>query len=272
MPQLSQILASFEEYWPKGHADDWDRVGLVTGSLGKNVNKILVAVDLTAEVIDEAVETGAELIVTHHPVLLRGVNYLSEDSLKGSLITKLVRADLACFSAHTNADVQTDGASSEMARTFGLANLRHLVTTPNGFGHGVIGDLLEPQSLSDFATKVAAALPKTARGVALAGDPSQTIATVAICSGAGDGFIQSAIDSEADVYVTSDLRHHPVLDALQTPRFGRRPLALIDVSHFAAESLWVASAISRISKLPGVQLVASNVNTDPWAEQKEQNA
>jgi dinuclear metal center YbgI/SA1388 family protein len=272
VPKLSQILASFEEYWPKGHADDWDRVGLVTGSHSQDIYKILVAVDLTAEVIDEAIDSGAELIVTHHPVLLKGVNYLEEDSLKGSLITKLVRANLACFSAHTNADVQTDGASSEMARAFGLANLRPLVATPNGFGHGVIGDLLEPQTLSDFATRVAFALPKTARGVALAGDPYQTIVTVAICSGAGDGFIQSAIGSEADVYVTSDLRHHPVSDALQTPRVGRRPLALIDVSHFAAESLWVGSAITRMSKIPGVQLVASKVNTDPWAEQKEQNA
>jgi dinuclear metal center YbgI/SA1388 family protein len=272
VPLLSQILEKFEGFWPEAHADDWDRVGLVTGSPNQGITKVLVAVDLTTSVIEEAKSLGAELILTHHPVLLKGVNYLGEDSLKGSLITKLIRSNIACFSAHTNADVQTDGASSQMARAFGLNNLRPLVPSAVGFGHGVIGELASSKTLLEFSKVVETALPSTARGVAIAGDSNTPIKTVAICSGAGDAFIGNAIASDADVFVTSDLRHHPVLDALQTPRGNRRALTLIDVSHYAAESLWIASAIARLKELSGLQAVPSTVITDPWTLKENNNA
>lgn len=266
MAKLSDLTEKFETFWPGSHADAWDRVGLLVGSSKADVSKILVAVDLTETVIQEAIDLEAELILTHHPFLLKGVESVSEDRLKGLLIAKLIRSGISVYSAHTNADVQEDGASTLMARAFGLNNLNPLVPTSGGFGHGVIGTLAAETTLANFSKTVSAALPPTARKVAFSGNPSRIVKTVAICSGAGDSFLPVVLESEADVYVTSDLRHHPTQDAVLAPR-EHGPLSLIDVSHWAAESLWVAHAVNRLNTLTGVTAFESSINTDPWTRE-----
>lgn len=263
---LSEIVAEFETLWPSGTADDWDRVGLTLGSPKAEVRRALFAVDLTHAVLDEAIAKNCELIVTHHPVLLKGVSSLAESELKGALVSRMIRSGLALFTAHTNADVSTGGASSLMAELFELSNLEPLIPGQGSFGHGVIGDLAETTSLATFAKRVSSSLPEVARKVSFAGDANKSITRVAICSGAGDSFLPNVLASEADVYVTSDLRHHVTLDASETPRANGQ-LALIDVSHWAAESLWVSSAVMRLAVLGDLEAIASEVVTDPWTEE-----
>lgn len=262
MPKLSTLVSQFESFWPLADAEAWDNVGLVLGDTSSEVTKILVAVDLTHAVIDEAELAGVQLILTHHPVLYKPLLSVAESGLKGSLISRLIRLGIAVYSAHTNADAQTDGSSSLLASAFGAMNLRPIVATTHGFGHGCIGELEEPLSLELFAKLVAAKLPTTARGIAVAGRLDQQIETVAVCGGAGDSFLGDVLAGQADVYVTSDLRHHPALDALETPR--EKPLALIDISHFAAESLWIDAAAARLSAVSGVHVVVSEIKTDVW--------
>ena len=264
--QLSELIESFEQFWPKNSALDWDRVGLSVGSHSTDVKRVLVAVDLTDAVIDEAIRGSYELILTHHPLLLRGLENVVEDELKGRLIARLIKANLSTFSAHTNADIQTDGATSEFAKSLKLGSLEPIEATLDGFGHGVIGSLPTPMSLREFSQLVASVLPTVSRKVVFAGDPDKTIVRVAHCSGAGDSLISKVLSSSADVYVTSDLRHHPTLDALETPRPNGQ-LALVDVSHWASESLWVNSALRRLSELQGIEAMASQISTDPWTEE-----
>jgi dinuclear metal center YbgI/SA1388 family protein len=266
--KLEKLLESFEGFWPAAHAEDWDRVGPIVGSRSAEISKILVSVDLTDEVFEEATLIGAQLILTHHPFLLKGIESVAEETLKGQLLTKLIRAGVSLFSAHTNADVQADGASSLMAQSFGLVDLKPIVPSNGGFGHGVIGRLPNPIDLESFAKKVAHALPATARNVVFSGEATRLITNVAVCSGAGDSFLPQVLASEADVYVTSDLRHHPSQDAISTPRNGG-PLSLVDVSHWAAESLWLTGALEKLNSIAGIHAVASTLNTDPWTQEVE---
>jgi dinuclear metal center YbgI/SA1388 family protein len=239
---------------------------LIVGDPASQVTRVLVSVDLTESVIDEAQAKNCQLVLTHHPALLKGVNSLSEAELKGRLVAMLNRSGISNFAAHTNADVQPDGASSLMAKRFGLVELEPLIVVPGSFGHGVIGELAEPLSLREFASLVSENLPRVPRKVAFAGDPMKLVTKVAVCSGAGDGFLPLVIKSDADVYVTSDLRHHPTLDAVSAPRTNGE-LALVDVSHFASESLWVESACEKLRKIPGLEVLASVIVTDPWTEE-----
>ncbi len=266
MTSLQALATHLDDFWPQTFADDWDNVGLSAGSLSAEIETILVAVDLTDAVIDEALAAKCQLIITHHPLLLKPIGSLDESKLKGHLLARLIRGNLSHFVAHTNADVQLDGASTAMANAFGLEQVEPLVPQSKTLGHGAIGELPEQTTLSQFAKLVSASLPKTGRRVVFSGNPDQQIKRVAICSGAGDSLIPFVLDSDADVYVTSDLRHHPVLDAVATPRKGN-PIALIDVSHWAAESLWVESAVRRLSAIPGVSALASRINTDPWTQE-----
>lgn len=264
MPKLSTLVTKFEKFWPTAYAEDWDNVGLVVGSAEFEITKVLVAVDLTHSVLDEAEALGVNLVLSHHPVLYRPLTTMAEGSLKGALIARAIRSGISVYSAHTNADAQIDGSSSLLGGAFGLKHLQPLVKTAGGFGHGCIGTLAKPMTLRDLAILVSEVIPTTARGVSVAGDGDSLVQTIAVCGGAGDSFLNVVLASNADVYVTSDLRHHPALDALETPR--DKPLALIDISHFAAESLWVDAAATRLASIAGLEILISNTNTDVWNE------
>ena len=264
MPKLSTLVTKFQQFWPTEHAENWDNVGLVVGSRDSEIKKVLVSVDLTHSVLDEAEALGAQLILTHHPVLYKPLTSLAEGSLKGALIARAIRSGIAVYSAHTNADAQKDGSSCLLATEFGLKHIQPLVKSVGSFGHGCIGRLVKPITLREFAILVSEAIPTTARGISIAGAGDRLVQTIAVCGGAGDSFLSDVLVSDADVYVTSDLRHHPALDALETPR--DKPLALIDISHFAAESLWVEAATARLSTIRGLETLYSNINTDVWNE------
>jgi len=259
---LTNLLGTFESLWPLAGAEEWDRPGLTTGNSNQSISKALLSVDVTIEVLSEAKQLGCELVISHHPLLLKGVNSLSEDQLKGELVSFAVKNSIAVYSAHTNADIVVDGVSDILAQELGLANTKPLIATGDGIGHGRIGKLKSPQSLSDYAKFVSSRLPETSAPVRVAGDLNKIIETVAVVGGAGDSFIPAAAQSGADLLITSDLRHHVVLDAVSDPT---NPLALIDISHFAAESLWLKPTQITLSKLISeVSFVISSIPTDPW--------
>jgi dinuclear metal center YbgI/SA1388 family protein len=261
--QLSQLLASFESLWPIAGAEEWDRPGLTTGSNSQTISKVLLTVDITIDVLEEAKSLGCELVLAHHPILLKPVNFLPEDHLKGELISFATKNSIATFSAHTNADIVVGGVSDVLASRLGLLDVKPLVPIGENVGHGRIGKLIRPMRLSDFADLVSEALPRTNAPIRVAGDKDQIIESVAVVGGAGDSFIQDAAAAKAQVLVTSDLRHHLVLDAINEPL---SPLALIDISHFAAESLWLEPTRAKLSALvPGVGFILSKIITDPWS-------
>jgi len=259
---LSQLLTTFELLWPISGAEEWDRPGLTTGGANQQISKVLLCVDVTREVLAEAKANSCDLVISHHPLLLKGVNFLSEDQLKGELVAFAVKNSIALYSAHTNADIVVGGVSDVLAQTLGLTSSVPLVETGAGIGHGRIGKLKVTQKLSEFAKFVALQLPETNAPVRVAGDLDLVIDTVAVVGGAGDSFIPAAAASGAQVLVTSDLRHHVTLDAVSDPS---APLALIDVSHYAAESLWLEPTRKVLAEaFPQVSFTVSQVSTDPW--------
>lgn len=369
MATVGEIIALLDEWYPPDFADDWDRVGLVLGDPSAEVNRLLLAVDPVQAVADEAVEIGADMIICHHPLFLRGVHSMAATSAKGRLAHLLVSSGIALFTAHTNADAPEAGVSDAIARALGLQQIRPLqadtrspmdkivVFVPEGAadsmrnaladagagaigaydscsfesegigrfrplpganpavgrvgeptdvaevrvevvsprairervlvamraahpyeepafdvfelaslaephrGSGRLGDLPERLTLSDFARRVSEILPQTAHGVRVAGDPNQSIGKVALCGGAGDFLLDHARRAGADVYLTSDLRHHPASEFLE-----EGGVALIDIAHYAAESLWLPVLQERLrARLPDrVEVNVSQVNTDPW--------
>jgi dinuclear metal center YbgI/SA1388 family protein len=259
---LTNLIGTFESLWPLAGAEEWDRPGLTIGNSNQTITRALLCVDVTLEVLSEAKQLGCELVISHHPLLLKGVNFLSEDQLKGELVSFSVKNSIAVYSAHTNADIVVDGVSDILAQQLGLVSTKPLIATGDGIGHGRIGKLKSPQSLSDYAKFVSSCLPETNAPIRVAGDLNKMVETVAVVGGAGDSFIPAAAQSGADLLITSDLRHHVVLDAVSDPT---NPLALIDISHFAAESLWLKPTQVTLSKLiPEVSFVVSSISTDPW--------
>lgn len=259
MVKLEQLTEFFEELWPSVSADDWDRVGLSVGSLDQEISKVLLSVDVTKSVLEEAKALGCNLVLSHHPLLLRGVNEVSEQSLKGQLVSFAIKSDIAIFSAHTNADKAAIGTAAALANLFGLTSTRQL---DQETGHGLVGELSSPESLIEFATKIAKSLPSVAAGLKVAGDPEKLIHRVALSPGAGDADLGKAMAAGVDVFITSDLRHHPAQDFLETP--GHQT-ALIDIAHWASESVFLTSVAKAITeRFSDLEVVLSDVRTDPW--------
>lgn len=263
-PTLSDVLATLERRFPMSGAEGWDAPGLVVGDPQQAVTRIHLAVDAVAATVDEALGVSADLLLVHHPLLLRGVTTVAESTAKGAAIARLIRGGCALFAAHTNADVVETGTSARLADVLGVIGTDPIVPGEPGRGLGRVGRLAAPTTLAEFAQRVADALPATATGVRFAGDPDRVIETVAVCGGAGDSLLGEDAVRGADVYVTSDLRHHPASEALETAAVAGGP-ALIDTAHWASESLWLDVLADELrADHPDVTVAISRLNTDPW--------
>ncbi len=368
MTELRDVLALMEQWYPPAFADPWDAPGLVCGDPQADVRRILLAVDPVLDVVREAIDWDADLVIVHHPLYLKGTSSVAATHPKGRVVHELLGHGCALFTAHTNADSPTDGVSESLALALGLVDPRPLDPDPreaiskivtfvprrdavgvrqamtsagagaigdydqctftssgegrfrplkgadptigqvgelevvdelrietvcrssvrdrvieallqahpyeepafdvidlvrldDSRGSGRIGDLDEPVTLREFAEQVAQVLPQTAHGVRVSGPADKHVSTVALCGGAGDFLLDRARAAGADVYLTSDLRHHPASELRE-----HDDLALIDVAHWAAEWMWLPVLRRKLAEGLGdtVETRVSTINTDPW--------
>lgn len=265
LPTVAEVIAVLDAAYPPALAADWDAVGLTCGDPDADVARILLAVDPVAAVVDEAIDIDADLVVTHHPLFLSGVHSVAAVDAKGSVVHRLISNGIALFTAHTNADHADPGVSDALGAAIGLTNLRPLSPLPGDprLGTGRVGVLAESVTLEQFAEHVASVLPATAHGVRVAGDPQRSVRTVAVCGGSGDALLAEAAQI-ADVYVTSDLRHHRAQDHL-----AEGGCALLDIAHWAGEWPWLALAADALARGLAdlgttVDIRISELPTDPW--------
>lgn len=267
---LGQLMLAVEELWPESLAEEWDEVGLVAGHPSAEITRVMFAVDPTLEVIDEAIEWGAELLITHHPLLLKGVTTVAANTAKGRAVHRLIESGTALLTVHTNGDSAVGGVSDVLADALGLENVAPLTPAANGLpeeGIGRVGDLAEAMTLGDFAARVYGILPSVAGGVRVSGDKDGLVRRIAVCGGAGDSLFDEVRASSADLFVTADLRHHPASEAREAAVNGRP--YLIDVSHFASEWLWLPAAADALGNVLAdqgldVEIRVSTTNSDPW--------
>lgn len=370
---VETIRSVLDTAYPPRLAESWDRVGLICGDTEAKVDKVAFALECTQQVAERAVAVGADMLVVHHPLLLRGTSTVAADTPKGKVLHTLIRGGVALFAAHTNADAARPGVNDRLAELLGVhpgapivaaedaggaalldhwgvhvppaalknvtdalfaagageigdyshcafafegtgqfrpeegadptegdvgelysatetrvvftaprARRRQLITAlraahpyeepafdivemaPTGDpetlpGLGRVGELDRPMPLKEFVQRVADRLPETVGGVRAAGDPERIVRRVAVSSGAGDSFLDAVRGLDVDVYVTSDLRHHPVDEYL---RAGGP--AVVDTAHWASEFPWTRQAAELIAGRTGVDTEIIDLRTDPW--------
>ena len=228
---VKDVMDLMELIAPKSLAQKWDNVGLMLGNPEKSVKKIMVALDLSSRVAEEALEEKVDMIVTHHPVFFKPVTSLAEDNAKAAYICALIKNDIAVFSAHTNLDAAPGGVNDVLAEKLKLDEVEVLKCgDEDAAGLGRIGILKEPVITKNFAQKVKRALG--ADGVTYA-DAGQPCYKIAVIGGAGSDFIHEAIYAGADTLVTGDVKYHVAQDALNLG------LNIIDAGHQFSESLIV---------------------------------
>ena len=271
-------MALMESWYPAASAQPWDRVGLIVGDPFAPVRSILLALDPTAAIAAQAVAGPSgdgesyDMVITHHPLLLRGASFLPVTDPKGGVVTTLIRSGIALFNAHTNADVACDGVATALADLIGLRDTSPLEpcgTDAEGheIGLGRVGTV-DKTTLGAFADHVASVLPAGPSGLLVGGDESARVTRVAVLGGAGDSALEAARSAGVDVYLTADLRHHPASEHLE----GGAP-ALLCGSHWATESPWLpvlARKLREAARTADVELrvEVSTIVTEPWTSHR----
>jgi dinuclear metal center YbgI/SA1388 family protein len=228
---VQNILDIIETIAPAKLAEPWDNIGLMIGSPAEQVHTILIGLDPTPDLLDEAEALGADLVITHHPVILHPLKFIDPGRPDGQFIDRALRRRISVISSHTNLDAAPRGVSQILARRLGLTETAPLSRHENGTtdsGLGCIGAYPEPVSASEFIRRLKAACnPPWLLG---AGPRPEKISRAAVCGGSCSELAATALLAGAQVFVTAEVKHHIARLAEQTG------LWIIDAGHFATEN------------------------------------
>lgn len=256
MATVREICDFFNTMAPFYMKLDFDNVGHLAGRENTDVSKALLALDITDDVVDEAVEIGAQLIVSHHPMFFDLKKVVDSDT-KGRKIIKLIENGMSAICLHTNMDAADGGVNDALMVALGARDWSLLTTEgthPDGRPYGIsrVGELREPMSLEDFLKRVKNNLASNGLRYHNAGRP---VYKIACCGGSGGGEIKAALDAGCDTYVTSDIKYDQFLQAKEAG------INLIDADHFCTENVVVPVMARRLKeKYPDIEIQVSKAH------------
>jgi dinuclear metal center YbgI/SA1388 family protein len=253
--KVKDIIKVIEDFAPLSVQEGWDNSGLCVGSPEDEVTSALFALDCTEQLVDEAVACGADMIITHHPLIFSGLKKISPQDQVGAAVIKAIKNGIAIYAAHTNADKVIAGVSGAMAAKLGLCDVRILDEDGEGTGLGVVGDLSQPLTADEA---VALVKEKFDLKMLKASRPSDgLISRVAMCGGSGGSLIGAARRSGAQLYISGDISYHNF--------FTPEGFMLMDIGHYESEIEIVNILFSLIRKnFPTFAVrITQNINSNP---------
>ncbi len=255
--KIKELVCALESFAPLPLQESYDNAGLQLGLTESETTGALLCLDVIEPVIDEAIALGFNLIVSHHPLLFKGVKSISGSTYVERCILKAIKNDIAIYSAHTNLDNTVGGVNFKIAEKIGLRDVTFLTPSQNDgiSGSGIIGTLSEPETETDFLRRI-----KKLFEVGCLRHNKMTgrqIQRVAICGGAGAFLIPDAIAAAADVFITGEIRYHEY--------FGHeREILLAEIGHYESEQYTkelLAEYLQR--QFPGLKVEQTKINTNP---------
>ena len=257
--QCKEIMQVIEATYPRTAALDFDNVGLLAGRADKEVNRVYLALDATDRVIERAIEAGADMLITHHPLLFSAVKKVTDEDFITRRIVKLIQNDISYYAMHTNYDVL--GMADLSGNKMNMKNAEILEVTAEGDigkedepeGIGRVSDLETPMTLRECCEDVKSAFHLGA--VKVFGNLEEKVKRIAICPGSGKSVIQAALDKNADVLITGDIGHHEGIDAVA------QGLAIIDGGHYGIEHIFIEDMRQYLEEhLSEVEIVAAPIS------------
>ena len=253
--KVKDIIKVIEDFAPLSVQEGWDNSGLCIGSPEAEVKGVLLALDCTPELVDEAVACGADMIVTHHPLIFSGLKKITPDTKVGLAVMKAISAGVSIYAAHTSADKVLAGVSGDMARKLGLTDVEILQKDGDETGLGVVGNLPAP-----LTSQQALALVKDSFGLKVmkTSKPLEgLVSRVAMCGGSGGSLIGEARRSGAQLYISGDISYHNF--------FTEDGFMIMDIGHYESEIDIVEILFALLKKnFPTFAVrITQNLNSNP---------
>ena len=238
--KVRDITAAIEEFAPLGLQESYDNSGLIVGRPDDEVHCALLAVDVTEEVIAEAVSEGCDMIITHHPIVFHALKRFNSASQTERCVEEAIRRGIVLYAAHTNLDSTPNGMSWRVGQILGLENMRVMqATTAEGAGFGIVGELAEAMPSEEFMREV---MERFAVKALRHGDiVREQVRRIAVCTGSGGSLIDEARRSGADLYLTADLRYNDFMR-------HENAIILADMGHFESEYCAIQILFDVLSK------------------------
>lgn len=241
---VADIMTALDELAPFDLAEEWDNVGLLLGHKGKSVTSVLIGLDPTNELVDEAIRNGVDLIITHHPMIFHPLSSVMTDQPEGVLLEKAINNQITMIGCHTNLDSAVGGVNEALAAGLGLTELQPLCPSSNparpGAGMGRIGSYENDLSAVDFVERLLNVLNLPA--VQVAGSFPERIKTVALCGGSGSDLARTAFGCGADLYISAEIKH-------STGQWAHESgFCVIDGTHYGTENPVVALLAKRLQQ------------------------
>ena len=236
---VGKIVQIMNDIAPEAQAEEWDNVGLLLGKKEAPVRKLMTAVDISSDVVKEAIDKRVDMIISHHPLVFKPIYSLESSNTVAQLIYPLIKNDIAVYSAHTNLDKAVGGTDDCLAEALGLKDVCRIDDTPD-LSFGRIGVLDRPMDLIEFAELVRRQLK--AQRIDIVGEKRRAVKKIAVSGGSGAGLMKKALDAGADVLVTGEIKHH---DAIEAELLG---ISLLAAGHFNTELPVMIKLIDRLQK------------------------
>lgn len=258
------VIETIEKLAPLHLAMDWDNPGLILGNEDKQVQNILLALDIDELVINEAISHKIDMIITHHPIIYKAVKNINSRTTVGRWMLKLIQHDITVYTAHTNLDITEGGVNDTLFNRLGLTDKTGLQETTPGHYLGRVGKVVGDHTLKSYSEYVAKQLEVDI--VRYVGDPDAKVHHVAICGGAASDYdmFKAAAKAGADLYITGDIRYH------ETQRAQGLGLNLIDATHHGTENLALADLKTYLdtqlnkNSNKGISILLSEVDLQPF--------
>lgn len=252
--KAKEIKEIIEEFAPPRIQEEWDNTGMIVGDPECLVTGVMLGLDCTEELVEEAIALGCNMIVTHHPLIFKGMKRLGVSTAVERTVRALVKNDILLYSAHTSIDKVPTGVSDLMADKLGLTNREILAKEGDDFGLGIVGNLDSPIDSLSFINFVKKQFSLTALKCSLPMD--ECISRVAVCGGSGSSLIGYAVDSGAHVYISGDISYHNF--------FCERNFMIIDIGHYESE-IGVLDLLKQVllKKIPNFAVRKSEKNNNP---------
>ena len=230
--KLEDIMRFLEKKYNPELAEKWDNSGLIVGRRESNISAVMVCLDITDDIIDQAVASRAELIISHHPLIFSEIKRITSDTLLGKKILKLTENKIAVYSMHTNADSAANGLNDYILEKLSLNGEKTVWLKNENYPESGLGRILElkkEKSVDDISKMIKEKL--NLKNIRMAGNANKKVKKIAVLTGSGGSLI-SELDNTVDLYITGDLKHHETLDALE------EGLTLIDLGHYESENIF----------------------------------
>lgn len=254
--RIDELIKEIEKIAPLSLQEEWDNSGIQLRATNGEISRVLIALEINDRVIDEAIGAGADMILTHHPLIFGSLKKIDAGDVTGNYIVKLIKRGISVYSTHTPFDKCIGGNNDYLGSLLGIEDIAPMPSDESGICR--VGSLPQPMTCAEFAGNAAEALRIDMRHFTFSGNADETVNKVGWCTGSGAEFLDLAVDAGCDLFVTGDVKYH-------TAQYAKElGMNLLDCGHFGTEHIFTENMANKLSRLYNVNIIQSRVNLNPF--------